>query len=161
MLSFLRSWILGLAGAAIFCGLITELCPSGAAKKVLKLLCGAVMSIALVSPLIKLDMPSYSLNLAKYRNHAENISLSAKNEADSYSRSFIEEQCRAYILDKAVSLGIHVNDAAVKMKWNSAGFWYPYECIINGDYNAVLADYIECELGLGADKQKWRTDENT
>ena len=58
MLDTLRSWILGLAGAAIFCALITEICPSGSTKKVLKLLCSVVMAIALLAPVINAELPS-------------------------------------------------------------------------------------------------------
>ena len=82
MLDVLRSWILGLAGAAIFCAVITELCPSGSTKKVLKLLCSLVMAMALLAPFINANLPSYSLNIAKYRAQAEKISSSAKESAE-------------------------------------------------------------------------------
>ncbi len=160
MLDFLRSWILGLAGAAVFCAVITELCPGGSTKKVLKLLCGLVMAMALISPLIKGELPAYSINMAKYRTRADEISASAKESADSYSRAIIEEQCRAYILDKALALGVDVKDASVILRWNDGGFWYPAECTIEAEYNTALAESIESELGLGEESQKWGTNES-
>lgn len=160
MLDFFRSWILGLAGAAVFCAVITELCPGGSTKKVLKLLCGLVMAIALISPLIKGEMPAYTINMAKYRTRADEISASAKESADNYSRAIIEEQCRAYILDKALALGIDIENVSVVLRWNDGGFWYPSECVIGSEYNPDLAESIECELGLGKESQKWGTNES-
>lgn len=160
MLELFRSWILGLSGAAIFCAVVTELCPSGSTKKILGLLCGSVMAVALISPFLQLDFSAYSLNMAKYRAQAETVSLSAKENADSYSRTLIEEQCRAYILDKALSLGVDIADASVKLKWNEGGFWYPVECSVEANYDVELAGFIECELGIGEENQKWGTDEN-
>ncbi len=160
MLDLLRSWILGLAGAAVICAVITELCPAGSTKKVLKLLCGLVMTMALISPLINGQLPDMSLNMAKYRTRANEISVSAKESADSYSREIIEEECRAYILDKAHSLGVDVKDASVILRWSNGGFWYPDKCTIEAEYNTALAESIECELGLGMESQKWGTDES-
>ena len=160
MLAIFRNWILGLAGAAIFCAVITELCPSGSTKKVLKLMCSVVMSMALLTPFINTQLPSYSLNMAKYRAQAEEISSSAKENAENYSRSIIEEQCRAYILDKALALGLDVKDAEVRLRWNEGGFWYPTQCVIDAEYDPTLAEYIECELGLGEECQEWRTNES-
>ncbi len=160
MLDVLRSWILGLAGAAIFCAVITELCPSGSTKKVLKLLCSLVMAMALLAPFINANLPSYSLNIAKYRAQAEKISSSAKESAENYSRSIIEEQCKAYILDKALALGVDVKELELRLRWNEGGFWYPERCIINAEYNSSLSEYIECELGLSKESQEWGTNES-
>lgn len=161
MLDALRGWILTLAGAALFCGVVTEICPSGSSKNVLKLLCGVVMAIALISPLIKFDLPSYSLNMSKYRAAADEISLSAKEKADAFSRTIIEEECRAYILDKADILQVEVRDASVNLRWDDSGFWYPEECSIDGEYNPELSALIESELGLGKNRQNWRNNEGT
>ena len=160
MLDTLRSWILGLAGAAIFCALITEICPSGSTKKVLKLLCSVVMTIALLAPLMNADLPSYSMNMAKYRARGEEISSAGKASAENYSRSIIEEQCKAYILDKALALGVELKGLEIGLRWNEGGFWYPEKCVINAEYNSALAEYIECELGLSEESQKWGTDES-
>jgi len=160
MLDFLRSWILSLSGAALFCAVMTEICPKGAVKKVLKALCGMVMSLALISPLLELDMGSYSLNLSRYRLQGEEIVEGGKNLAESYSRTIIEEQCRAYILDKAAAAGVGIERAEVTLRWSSEGFWYPESCEIWGEYSESLASTISAELGIGRENQKWRSDES-
>ncbi len=155
MTELLKNWIFGLVGAAVFCGLMTELCPKGSVKTVLKTLCGMVMAIALISPLLSLDMPSYSMNLAKYRREGEKIAAAGKESADNFSRTIIEEECRAYILDKGKALGAYVSDASVGLKWSGEGFWYPVECEIKGKYHSGLASAISGELGIGEERQEW------
>ena len=75
--------------------------------------------------------------------------------ADTYSRTIIESDCCAYILDKAAALGASVRDASVSLKWSSEGFWYPAECGIDGQYSEELSRAIESELGIGREGQKW------
>ncbi len=155
----LRSWVLGLGGAAVFCAVMTELCPKGQVRTLVKMLCGAVMSLALISPLLKLDTESYSLNLAKYRFEAEAAASEGREAANAWSRTIIEEDCRAYILDKAALLGVDAADVSVTLKWSGEGFWYPVECSMDCGYNSGLAAIIESGLGIAEENQKWRSDE--
>lgn len=159
MPEFLRAWILSLAGAAVFCAVMTELCPKGPVKSVVKALCGMVMALALISPLLNLDIESYSVNLARYRLMGEEAAMEGKNSADRYSRTIIESRCRAYILDKAAALGAEVKDASVKLKWSEEGFWYPVECEVWGEYSEGLDASIESGLGIDKEGRKWRGDE--
>ncbi len=161
MLSLLRSWILGLAGAAVFCAVMTEICPRGPVKNVVKVLCGMVMAIALIAPLMKLDMSGYSMNMAKYRRKGEEIVAAGKEMTDSMSRTIIEEQCRAYILDKGAAMGAGLSDASVTLRWSDEGLWYPVECELKGERSEMLASLIESELGIAKENQKWSKDEGT
>lgn len=158
--AFLGRWILGLSGAAIFCAVMGELCPKGTVKAVVKTLCGIVMVMAFLSPLLNLEPEDYSLNLAKYRAEGEKAASGGQAERDLLSRTIIEEECRAYILDKARGLGADVVDASVKLRWSSEGVWYPVECEITGSYHGGLASAISAELGIGEESQVWSKNEN-
>ena len=151
----LRTWILGLAGAALLCAVCTELTPSGSVKTVQRAVCGVVMSLALVSPLLKLDFDGYSLHLASYRKQAEEIAAQGKEITDSLSRTYIQEQCQAYILDKARLSGANVTSASVELRWSGEGVWYPVAAEIEGTYDRALAEKIEEELGIGRENQHW------
>lgn len=155
----LGNWIMGLSGAAVFCAVMCELCPKGSVKSVVKLLCGMVMALALISPLLNMELPYYAMNLAEYRLMAEEAASDGKSESDTLSRTIIEEQCRAYILDKGQALGADIQDAGVKLRWSSEGFWYPVGCEIKGKYHGGLAAAISSELGLGDESQVWTNNE--
>ncbi len=150
---------MGLSGGAVFCAVMCELCPKGTVKSVVKLLCGMVMALALISPLINMEPAQYPLNLAGYRLMAEEAAANGKSESDALSRTIIEEQCRAYILDKGQTLGADIQGAGVKLRWSEEGFWYPVECEIEGRYHSGLAAAISSELGLGDESQVWKENE--
>ncbi len=160
MIETVRSWIMGIAGAAFMCAICGELTGTGRVKAVEKAIGGFIVTIALISPLIKFDIGSYSINLAKYRNAAESISASAGEISDTLSRTFIAERCEAYILDKAKLLGLSVSDAEVELRWSGEGVWYPVKAKIYGDFNYALAEKIEEELGVSRENQYWSGDEN-
>lgn len=160
MTGVLREWILGLAGAAVFCSVCSAVTPEGSVKRVQKLLCGVVMALALISPLAELDMSGYSLNLARCRRRAEEISASAQEISDSLSRAFIEERCAAYILDKARLLGSQPGAVTVRAQWSAEGVWYPVEAEIEAEFDAGLSEKIEEELGIPARNQHWKVNEN-
>ena len=154
-MELLRTWILGLAGAALLCAVCTGLTPQGSVKTVQRAVCGVVMSLALVSPLLGLDFDAYSLHLASYRKQAGEIAARAEEISDSLSRTYIQEQCRAYILDKARLSGAYVTSASVELRWSGEGVWYPAAAEIEGTYDRSLAEKIEEELGIGQENQHW------
>ncbi len=156
----MRDWILGLAGAAVFCAVCSAVTPEGSVKRVQKLLCGVVMALSLISPLAELDMSGYSLNLARCRQQAEEIAASAQEISDSLSRSFIEERCAAYILDKARQLGSEPGAVTVRAQWSAEGVWYPVEAVIGAEFDAGLSEKIEEELGIPKKNQHWRINED-
>lgn len=160
-MELLRTWVLGLAGAAVFCAVCTEMTPEGKVKGVQKMVCGIVMTIALMSPLLGFDFGSYSLNLSKYRQAAQEISASAEEISDSLSRTFIEERCAAYILDKARISGLEISEAKVTVRWSGEGVWYPVEAEIRGEYDRSLSEKIEEKLGINAENQHWNENEDT
>lgn len=161
MLELIRQWVLGLAGAALCCAVLTEITPKGSVKGIVKALCGMVMALALISPLLKADGSVYALNMAKYRENALEVSAQGKEISDRLSRTIIEEECRAYILDKAAALGAQLSDAAVTLKWSSQGLWYPVGCTLRGEYSAALESAIAAELGIGPEEQKWVENEDS
>ena len=46
MLDMIRQWVLGLAGTALCCAVLTEITPKGSVKNVVKALCGMLMALA-------------------------------------------------------------------------------------------------------------------
>ncbi|MCD8065608.1 MAG: stage III sporulation protein AF [Oscillospiraceae bacterium] len=160
MTEALRQWLLGIVGASAFCAAAEQITPKGAVKSVQRAVCGMVTALALVSPLLKLDFASYAEHLSAYRVEAETLTADADEIAAKLSRTIIAEELRAYILDKAASLGAEVTAAEVTLHWSDEGVWYPTEVKIDGEYSAALADVIEAELGVGAAGQHWSANED-
>ena len=159
MTEFLRSWIWSLTGAAVVCACAMHLTPAGQVKKVVRLLCGVVMTAALLSPLRQLDLTEYGWNLARYRAEAAELTGTAETLRQSLDRNIIEEKLAAYILDKAQSCGAALQGAQVHLQWSTEGFWYPDGAVLQGNYDRVLARWMEAELGIPEGAQTWREHE--
>lgn len=159
-MSVLRQWIFAMAGAALICAAAGRLTPKGPVKRVQKLLCSVVMTLALVSPLTGLDLSAYSINLARYRSQQEEIINSSRDISDSLSRTIIAGDLEAYILDKALELGCSVSEARVSLSWNADGFWYPSGVRLEGEFDGRLSAVIESQLGIGRKEQRWSGDED-
>lgn len=155
----LREWILTLAGAAAFCAVANAICPKGRVRNVLGLVCGAVMTLALVSPILDFNMDAYSAALSRYRTEAELALSDAGEKGAALERTIIEEECAAYILDKAESLGMTSAAASVRVRWNGEGGWAPDEATIRAagteTQRAELRHRVEAELGIPAERQYW------
>ena len=158
MTELLRSWILGMTGAAIICALATLLTPEGRVKAVVRLLCGAVMASALLLPLMRPQLGDYGLNLSKYRTNAAQAAGEAENIKRSLDRKLIEAEMEAYILDKATALQTPVDGAHVALEWSTDGFWYPVGAEMQGAYSPALSRLIEAELGIAPEAQTWRAE---
>ena len=159
MIELIRTWVLALTGAAAFCAVATELTPKGPVKSVVRTVCAVGLAAALLSPLLEFDFPSYALNLARYRDGAAALTASGREAGAELNRRVIEERLAAYILDKARSLGATVAAARVTLKWDADGLWYPVAAEIVGDYHEALSGCIAAELGVPAEAQTWRNNE--
>ena len=158
-MSFLRSWLLAMVGAAAVCTLALTLCPEGRVRRVLRLVCGAVMAVALLSPLKDFDMDAYSASLSRYRDEAAKAVNAAEETGDRLNRTIIERDCAAYISDKADALGMTGVGAEVSAVW-SDGCWRPDSAEITAAateaQRAALTASIESELGIPESRQHWK-----
>lgn len=164
MNGFLHGYIQALISTALFCFLALALTPEGSVKKAVGIACSAAMIIAVISPIASIDLSDYSKTLAQHRVAAQEYAENGKQDSENLNRLYIQDKCRAYILDKAKNIGADVQNAIVTAQWSNDGFWYPVECEIQYDCSendrAKLAGYIEAELGISKENQKWcNTDE--
>ncbi|MBE6967815.1 MAG: hypothetical protein E7444_05200 [Ruminococcaceae bacterium] len=161
MTEFLRSWLLPLCGAAILCAFALTLTPEGRTRRVVRLLCGVVLIIALLGPLGQFDFETYSMSMASYRDMAAQAVARLEETNDRLARTIIEEECAAYVLDKARFVGLVPEEVSVTAKWGDALCWYPYEMEITVSADAgekqLLAGAIEAELGIPEERQHWKT----
>ncbi|MGE4353500.1 MAG: hypothetical protein AB7D36_05400 [Oscillospiraceae bacterium] len=154
MTEILRQWILSLALTALGCSIALAITPEGRVRAILKLCCSVAMAIALISPVMRLNMDSYALSMAKYRE----IMLAAENKgaesADRLSRTIIESECAAYISDKGAELGLGEISVRVLAKWGDE-VWYPYEAWVDSMPSEELMRSIEGELGIPRERTHW------
>ncbi len=159
MAEILHSWLTAVISSALICALAISLTPKGRVHSALKLLCGLVMIFAIISPLKVLDFSEYSENLARYGNEAAELTESAGDYEDKLNRTIIEDECAAYILDKAESYGVKLNSVNVTAEWSMDGYWYPSACDIiyscSDELVGAISSSVEGELGITKERQTW------
>lgn len=159
MLDSLRSWVLGIVGAGVICGVCRSLTPEGGGKRVMGVVCGFVMMLAVVSILKINGAGDIGRYIAQYNLEAGEITERARADGAVQTRFIIEARCEAYILDKAAALGVALSEVRVTARWSEEGFWYPAECVLKGDESAELSRTIESELGIPRAGQMWSTED--
>lgn len=158
----LSQWLRAVIFACIACSIALLITPDGRVKKAMRILCAAVMCSAVISPIVGFDFDVYAKAAAKYQTDARQYAEQGEQYSKNLNRSIIEEECSAYILDKAAELGADIDEAVVTALWSSDGYWYPYEVSIKsssfGAREQRLSEYIQAKLGISAEKQKWSAD---
>jgi hypothetical protein len=155
----LRGWIIGIAGAAMVTAAALTVTPEGRVKKIISLICGLMMILALIKPLKGFDYTSFSKYLTQYKEDAEAFSGAIESENENLTRRIIEDKCQAYILDKGKSIGITDLDVAVTAELSDDGCWYPSGASLMTDAETAardkLSQSIEAELGISPEELIW------
>lgn len=159
MAEALKTWIVSIICTAAFCAVAISMTPKGRVHTAVKYICGFVMLISIIKPLSNIDFSEYSSLMAKYNDNADELIDSANNYADKLNRLYIQDECSAYILDKAKNSGAEIMSASVIAEWCTDGYWYPvsaeisYNC--SEDERRTLERAIEAELGISKERQSW------
>ena len=153
--------IRGMCVLAVFCGLALELAPKGGAKRVLSLLCTAVLMLALLSNLKQLDFSLYAREQTRLRERQ--ISQQADELHERLDRLVIQQELETYILDKAGQAGIGLTGAEFQLSWNREGFWVPAAVTLHGKAaepeKESISRILSEELGIPEEAQTWSEDE--
>lgn len=154
----LHDWICSLTAASAAAAAARLLCPEGGVKKVTEVLCGVMLAAVLASPLLRADIPTLALSMAEYRRTAAELTEGAEAAEKQLLREHIEDQCAAYILREAHTLGAEELRVTVRTKWRDEN-WVPYEARVEGVLSAevknALGAYMEAELGIPRERQSW------
>ena len=148
---------------SVLCGAAMSLCPEGSVKNLMNVLCTAVLLLSIAVPLKTADLSVFSVETAKLRQREAELTEKSGEITDSLNRLCIQQQCEAYIKDKAAKLGITVHGAKVRAEWSTEGLWVPYSAriICSGEEPARrrLGEIMEAELGIPEERQSWEKNE--
>jgi hypothetical protein len=124
------------------------------------MVCGLVCALVMLSPVLELDLDKLAVSMAVYEQQAQTILETEEEETKRLERTYIEEQCQAYILAKAAQQGTAVTAVTVQAQWDDEALvWYPWSVTVTGSYDETLSRCMEAELGIPAQRQEWRDNE--
>lgn len=162
MIGALREWLLSVTAAAILCALAQGLIPPGPVRRVGRLTAGLVMAAALLSPLASLKGVEPEEWLESWQPQEEVQEL--EQQRDETMKTIIEEECSAYIVDKAAQLGAECR-VEVLCAPEGDGAFLPWQVTVTGDLTSVqreqLTQQIQEDLGVPPERQQYGTKEES
>ena len=162
MLEAIGQWLTGITCAALIAALAERLTPQGPVRRIVGLTCGLVLLTVLLAPILPLRGDALAGALTEYRLELEDYRQALEGESQAAMKSIIEEQCAAYIQDKADALGIPCT-VAVEAEELEGGWPVPRHVTVSGALSAEqreeLTALIEAELAVPAEEQTYLSQE--
>ena len=162
MMDAAREWLLGVTAAAILAALAEGLMQEGGPKRVGRLVCGLVLLAAVFRPAAELTLPAEG-GLSGYSAQIEEQADRLRTDTNDWMKLVIEEQCAAYVMDKAAELGITCQ-VRVTCTQEEAGVFLPWRCSVTGDLaqeeQEQLVREIQSDLDIPAQRQEYIREES-
>lgn len=130
MIETLRGWLLGLISVSLACALAGALMPSGAVKRVGRLVCGLAMMLAILAPLARVDVASGEDWVEQFLSQTRQREEELEEQVGEQLKVIIEQRCAAYIVDKAALLGLTCS-AQVECQ-EAEGTYLPVRAVVVG-----------------------------
>ncbi len=153
-MDWLKQYIISVVAAALICSMISCLFEEGAGNTVLQMLCGFVLTIAILSPLRNVDfsMPKqWGNTISEAGEKAVSTGVELAQDAKN---AIIKQQAEAYILDKAtqwnadITVEVIVEDGDTITKVIIGGILSPYAKV-------SLEEMLVSDMGVPKENQVW------
>ena len=153
----IRQYFIRLTAAALACSAASEFFRGKGTPEVCgRILCGACMALAVLSPWISLR----TADLHAYWNSLTDMSQEAVRSGENFARQElsqgIKQRCEAYILDKAEKLGVRIT-AEITLTEDDPPV--PASVILSGSVSPYarsrLTQQISSDLGIPEEAQTW------
>ena len=152
----IRQYFLSVICVVVLCGLMQLLLPSGTAGALLKLICGLLVMITVVRPLLQDRFFQWDLALENIHREQELAIWEGENYSRESLRKIIMEKTQAYILNKASELGA---DITVELELSRDSPYLPKKVTLFGTITPYakqqMAEFMESELGIAKEDQRW------
>ena len=150
-------YLIGIAAAAFICGIFKQLAEKlGSSGKILTIITGIFMLIALIFPLKGISIPDFKELTASYEADAQLYVQNGQEIADKQLRQYISSAVSSYILEKASELNLSVE---VSVELTDAQLPEPNVVHISGAVSPygkqILSAYIADELNVPEENQIW------
>lgn len=150
----LRDYLITVICAGIFCGILEAIPAKGSAQSLRKLVCGLFLAVMVISPLRSLSPEGFLPESADWQSEADSFVAEGVALAQQERNARITETAKAYILDKAASLGV-----ALEAELTVSEDGLPTSVILKGSCapypKGVLTAEITSELGIPKERQQW------
>ena len=154
----IKKYLLCVISAGIVCAVVIKIAgDKGLLSSMIKLLAGLFMSITVISPVISLQINEFSNYLEGMEIDAQGLVAEGLNVASAEKSALIIENTEAYILDKASSLGAHLE---AEITLSNSEELNPYSVCLIGDASPYVKQKMQRiiteDLGIPEERQSWK-----
>lgn len=150
----LRQYAVSVVAAAIICSILTRLASQDTAKGLIRLLCGLVLTIVVIRPIVRMEFPAVKEITLPPLPDAENAVEEGTELAKESMDGIIKSTCEAYILNKANELGANIQ-VSVSVNAQHIPFAVKITGEVTSDVRKQLERTLEEDLGITKEHQSW------
>ena len=151
-----KEYALSIIVCVLFCGIVSSLVSGSGKKKVMDLICGAVLAAAVLRPVsgVKIQEFDFQNFISDYRNLAQNYVSMGELTAQEEQERYIKAACSEYISNRASAHGadvtaeIYLDEALVPVRAEITGYSAP-------ELENELIRMLELDLGITKENQVW------
>jgi len=151
-----KEYVLSIIICTLYCGILTGMVSGTARKKLMQLICGASLVVAVLYPVSGLDLYKYDFDefLGDYRNAAQDYVSLGMDMAMEEKGRYIKNACAAYICNKAASQGakvtaeVYLDDELLPVGAEISGH-------SGQQAEEKLICMLESDLGITRENQVW------
>ena len=151
-----RQYVLSLTAAALLGGLLLSCVPEGSGRKILRLVCGILLTVTALKPLGQLRLPDLDALTGEYRQQAEAAVAMGQEMARMEAQEGIRKALEAYILDKAAELGLEITPE-VFLDGSGIPVCVQLEGDVSSGMRQKMQTIITNDLGIPGEAQEWIT----
>lgn len=152
----MRQYVLTVICAALLSGVALSLVQSSGAKGVVKLICGGILAVTVLSPLAKFDIEQELRRVLPNKMEAEAFAAQGEQMSRASMAALIKSRTESYILNKAAALGGEIT-AEVRLSDDVPPV--PEAAVLTGRVSPLLRQQLERmmeeKLGIPKENLKW------
>jgi len=164
MINMVGNWLLGVTGAAILAAMAESLAPKGAGKQVTRLVCGLVILLAVIRPVMTLEVADLREITDLWQAEIQKNTVQLESQQEKQMKAVIEQEFEAYILDKTAQMGLTCT-VRVICEENAEGVQLPDSISIGGamtsEQQEQLRQALSQELGLAPEHISFTEEDST
>ena len=146
----IQGWIVSVTAMSLLVGLCRALMPEGSARRVGGMVCALLLFVTVVAPLGQVRLERLGESLSDWAEQYQGYSGALEETDRSLTQSLIEEQCAAYLEDRARSLGCSCKAAVTCQERD--GLSVPASVAFSGALTQAQREQLQAltaaELGL-------------
>ncbi len=149
----LGEYAVALTAAALINAILLSLFPEGTIQKLLRLICGLVLTVTALTPLPGIRLPEVTIFREEYLQ-GQDLAAQGEDMAADAAAERITQMLDAYILDKAGPLQMQLQS---RFRLDHSGL--PVGITLCGTWSqeaqSTLSDIITKDLGIPEEDQQW------